>query len=271
MPEPAALVVEAVSKSFGGVRAVDAASLTVGQGERYALIGPNGAGKTTLFNLITGALKADAGSVYFFGRDITALSVRDRALAGLGRSYQISQLFLELTVEENLVLAASGHENPLARLFTPWRSMGEKRDWAASVAEQVGLAEVLKAPVKNLSHGQQRQLEFGLTLAMRSKMILLDEPGAGLSPGERAVIRQLLAELPASITVLLIEHDMDLVLDFSDRITVLHQGAVCAGGTPEEIRHNERVQQVYLGTLYDDKAAPDGPGEAKGHKEAAHA
>ena len=251
MFEPDALVVEAVSKHFGGVRAVDAASFSVRQGERYALIGPNGAGKTTLFNLVTGVLKADAGFVHFFGQDITAFSVRERALAGMGRSYQISRLFLELTVEENIVLAASGNESPFSRLFTPWRSMGEKRDWAASVAERVGLTEVLQAPVKNLSHGQQRQLEFGLTLAMRAKMILLDEPGAGLSPSERMIIRKLLAELPTSVTVLLIEHDMDLVLDFSDRITVLHQGTVCADGTPEEIRNNERVQQIYLGTLYD--------------------
>jgi len=250
MSELDALVVEAVSKHFDGVRAVNAASFAVGQGERYALIGPNGAGKTTLFNLATGVLKADAGSVHFFGQDITALSVRERALAGMGRSYQISQLFLELTVEENIVLAANGNENPLASLFTPWRNMGEKRDWAASVAERVGLAEVLQTPVKNLSHGQQRQLEFGMTLAMKAKMIFLDEPGAGLSPGERIFIMQLLAELPASITVLLIEHDMDLVLDFSNSIAVLHQGVVCASGTPEEIRNNERVQQIYLGTLY---------------------
>ena len=249
MPEADALGVKGVSKHFGGVRAVDSVSFAVRQGERHSLIGPNGAGKTTLFNLVTGALKADAGSVHFFGRDITALSARERALAGMGRSYQISRLFLELTVEENIVLAASGNESLLPHLFTPWRSRREKRDWAAKVAEQVDLAPALQTPVKNLSHGQQRQLEFGMTLAMKAKMILLDEPAAGLSPGERAIIKQLLAELPRSVTVLLIEHDTDLVLDFSDRITVLHQGAVCAGGTPGEIRNNERVQQVYLGAL----------------------
>jgi branched-chain amino acid transport system ATP-binding protein len=246
-----ALAADAVHKNFGGILAVNGADLAIPPGERRALIGPNGAGKTTLFNCLTGVYRVDSGSVHFFGRDITGYSVQKRALLGMGRSYQISRLFLELTVEENIVLAAGGGERMLRTAFTAWWKLPGRREWAQAVARDVGLADVLRSPVKDLSHGQQRQLEFGMTLAMRPKVILLDEPAAGLSPAERVVIRGLLARLPAEVTVLLIEHDMDVVLDFSERITVLHQGAVCAEGTPAEIRGNERVQRIYLGTLYD--------------------
>lgn len=248
---PSALAVAGVHKRFGGVTAVNGANLVLAPGERRSLIGPNGAGKTTLFNCITGSLPTDSGSVHFFGTDITRYSVRKRALLGMGRSYQISRLFLDLTVEENIVLAAAGGENLLRAALVPWWTLPGKREWARGIAEQVGLAAVLSSPVNALSHGQQRQLEFGMTLAMRPRLILLDEPAAGLSPSERVVIRKLLADLPEDVTVLLIEHDMDVVLDFSDRITVLHQGAVCAEGTPDEIRNNQRVQQIYLGTLYE--------------------
>ncbi len=246
-----ALFVDNVYKNFGGVYAVDGAYLSVAAGERRSLVGPNGAGKTSLFNCITGKYEISSGAIHFFGNNITKTSVRERALLGMGRSYQISRLFWELSVQENIVLAASGKESVFSGMLTAWWKNAEKRQWAEKIAEDVGLSNVLAVPVRDLSHGQQRQLELGMTLAMRPRLILLDEPAAGLSPSERVVVRRLLAELSKDITVLLIEHDMDVVLDFSDRITVLHQGAVCAEGTPDEIRNNEKVQQVYLGTLYD--------------------
>ncbi len=248
---PPALFVDNVYKNFGGVYAVNGAYLSVPVGERRSLVGPNGAGKTSLFNCITGKYDISSGSVHFLGKDITKTSVRERALLGMGRSYQISRLFWELSVQENIVLAASGGESMFSGMLTAWWKTVEKREWAEKIAEDVGLSDVLAVSVRDLSHGQQRQLELGMTLAMRPKLILLDEPAAGLSPSERVIVRRLLAELSSDITVLLIEHDMDVVLDFSDKITVLHQGAVCAEGTPDEIRNNERVQQVYLGTLYE--------------------
>ncbi len=248
---PPALFVENVYKNFGGVYAVNGAHLSVPIGERRSLVGPNGAGKTSLFNCITGRYEISSGTVHFFGKDITKTSVRERALLGMGRSYQISRLFWELSVQENIVLAASGAESMFSGMLTAWWKATEKKEWAEKIAEDVGLSDVLAEPVRDLSHGQQRQLELGMTLAMRPKLILLDEPAAGLSPSERVVVRRLLAELPKDMTILLIEHDMDVVLDFSDQITVLNQGAVCAEGTPHEIRNNERVQQVYLGTLYE--------------------
>lgn len=246
-----ALRTDSICKRFGGVTVVNAASMSIPAGERHSLVGPNGAGKTSFFNCITGTYSVDAGSVFFFGQDITGYSVQKRALLGLGRSYQISRLFLELTVQENIVLAADGGEPMLRTVFNTWWKLPGKREWAEKIAMDVGLSDVLRSPVRELSHGQQRQLEFGMTLAMRPRLILLDEPAAGLSPSERIVIRKLLADLPKDVTVLLIEHDMDIVLDFSDRITVLHQGAVYAVGTPDEIRNNEQVQQIYLGTLYE--------------------
>lgn len=246
-----ALEIEDVTKTFGGVRAVDSASMTVNTGERRSLVGPNGAGKTTLFNLVTGSLPADSGKVRLFGEDITGYSVPRRALLGMGRSYQISKLLLDLTVEENIILSSFGGENIFAGILSPWRNKREHRAKAEEVAARVGLADALRRKVKALSHGQQRQLELAMILAMRLRIILLDEPAAGLSPSEREVMKELLAALPRELTVLLIEHDMDVVLNFSDRITVLHQGAVYVEGKPDEIRKNERVQQIYLGTLYE--------------------
>lgn len=248
-----ALEIKNVNKSFGGVHAVNSATMSVREGERRSLVGPNGAGKTTLFNLITGTLPIDSGKVLLFGEDITDYSVPRRALLGMGRSYQISKLLLDLAVEENIVLAGAGGENMFSGFLSPWWRRKEKREKAEDIALRVGLQDVLGTKVKELSHGQQRQLELGMILAMRLRIILLDEPAAGLSPSEREIIKALLAALPKEVTVLLIEHDMDLVLNFSERITVLHQGTVYVEGTPDEIRGNEQVQQIYLGTLYDEK------------------
>ncbi len=243
-----ALVVSSLSKSFGGVHAVQTVSLTIPAGERRALIGPNGAGKTTLFNLIAGELKADTGSVVLFGTDITRKSVQERARLGLGRTYQISQLFLKMTVEENLFLAAA--RNLPFRLTRPWNRQAEERELAFQAAERVGLTPYMNQKVEDLSHGQQRQLELGMAVAMRPRLIMLDEPAAGLSPSERVILAKLIKDLPKDATLILIEHDMEIVLDLADTITVLNRGQVIAEGKPAEIRSNQEVQKVYLGSSY---------------------
>lgn len=245
-----ALAVSGISKSFGGIHAVHSANLVVPVGERRALIGPNGAGKTTLFNLITGELPADEGKIELFGTDITKKSIQQRAKLGLGRTYQISQLFLELTVEENLFLAGSANKNLEFRFTRPWHNYKEMRDWAFQVADQVGLADYLNEKVSEISHGLQRQLELGMAMAMRPRLIMLDEPAAGLSPSERIILTRLIKDLPTDVTLILIEHDMEVVLDIAEQITVLYRGSVIAEGTPANIRQNQKVQDVYLGSSY---------------------
>ena len=245
-----ALAVTSVSKSFGGVHAVRSTNLVVPVGERRALIGPNGAGKTTLFNLIAGELPADAGKIEIFGIDITKKTVQDRAKLGLGRTYQISQLFLELTVEENLFLAGGVNKKLEFHFLKLWRNYDEERHWARQVAEQVGLADHLDQKVSEISHGLQRQLEVGMAISMRPSLIMLDEPAAGLSPSERLVLKRLIKDLPRQVTLILIEHDMEIVLDLADNITVLHHGLVIAEGTPAEIKLNQEVQNVYLGSSH---------------------
>jgi branched-chain amino acid transport system ATP-binding protein len=245
-----ALAVRSVSKSFGGVHAVRSTNLFVPVGERRALIGPNGAGKTTLFNVIAGELPADEGKIELFGTEITKKTVQERAKLGLGRTYQISQLFLELTVEENLFLAGGSNNTLEFRFLKSWRDYGEERRWARQVAEQVGLAEHLDQKVSEISHGLQRQLEVGMAIAMRPRLIMLDEPAAGLSPSERLILSRLIKDLPRQVTLILIEHDMEIVLDLADTITVLHHGSVIAEGTPAEIKVNQEVQDVYLGSSH---------------------
>jgi branched-chain amino acid transport system ATP-binding protein len=225
-----ALVVTSVSKSFGGVQAVRSVNLTVPIGERRALIGPNGAGKTTLFNTIAGELVPNEGKIELFDIDITHKSIQERANIGLGRTYQISQLFLDLTVEENLFLAGNAGKGKAFRFFGAWRKQMKERDWAREVAEQVGLLEY--------------------HTALRPRLIMLDEPAAGLSPSERIILTNLIKKLPRSVTLILIEHDMEIVLDIADRITVLYHGSVIAEGSPAEIRSNQEVQKVYLGSSY---------------------
>jgi len=251
MPEQGnALVVTSLSKNFGGVQAVQSVDLVVRAGERRALIGPNGAGKSTLFNLITGELKPDAGKIEVFNTDVTSRSVRQRAGLGLGRTYQISELFLGLTVEENLFLGAAANRGMEFNLFGAWRNRTVDRDWVSRVAEQVHLFEYLDEKVSELSHGLQRQLELGVALAMRPRLIMLDEPAAGLTPLERRILTSLIKALPREATLILIEHDMDIILDIAECITVLNRGAVLTEGTPAEIRSNRDVQEVYLGMAY---------------------
>jgi len=246
-----ALIVTSVSKSFGGVQATRSVNLSVPIGERRALIGPNGAGKTTLFNLITGELTPDGGKIEIFDTDITRKSVQVRAKLGLGRTYQISQLFLTLTVEQNLFLAGVANKKMEFSFIKPWKKNASEREWASRVAQQVGLIDYLNERVADLSHGLQRQLEIGMAIAMRPRLIMLDEPAAGLSPSERVILTGLIKNLPRDVTLILIEHDMEIVLDLADSITVLDRGSVIAEGTPAEIKNNETVQKVYLGSSHD--------------------
>ena len=245
-----ALVTRSVSKDFGGVQAVRSVDLTVPVGERRALIGPNGAGKTTLFNLIAGELKTDAGSIEVFGVDVTHKSVQQRARLGLGRTYQISQLFPGLTVEQNLFLSAASNRRVEFDLLGSWRKRSVDRAWAGEVATQVGLDAYLSRPVSELSHGLQRQLEIGMAMAMRPRLMMLDEPAAGLTPSERESLTSLIRSLSREVTVVLIEHNMEIVLELADRISVLTRGAMLTEGTPAEIRSNREVQEVYLGRAY---------------------
>jgi branched-chain amino acid transport system ATP-binding protein len=247
-----ALVTTNVSKNFGGVQAVRSVNLVVPVGERRALIGPNGAGKSTLFNLIAGELIPDQGKVEVFGADVTKKSIQERARMGLGRTYQISQLFLNLTVEENLFLAGVSHTGIECSLFKRWNKYYKELDWAHQVAEDVKLSDYLKNRVSELSHGLQRQLEVGMAMAMRPKLVMLDEPAAGLSPSERHTLTLLIKSLPADITLIIIEHDMEIVLEIADRISVLHHGALIAEDTPEGIKANQEVQKIYLGSAVAD-------------------
>jgi len=244
-----ALELQGVSRRFGGLIAVREVSLALQPGERRAIIGPNGAGKTTLFNVITGELRPTAGTIRFFGRDVTHLPPYQRIRLGLARTYQTPLVFPRLSVADNLYLAVRGIRPWRLSLRLPRRSDPEFRE-VEELAERVGLGHALRALAGALSHGEQRQLEIGMALASRPKLLLLDEPAAGLSPGEREQLALLLQGLDPQMTVLLIEHDMDVAFQVVQRVTVLHEGSVIAEGTPEEIAANPVVQSVYLGGGY---------------------
>ncbi|MCX2727990.1 ABC transporter ATP-binding protein [Thermomicrobium sp. 4228-Ro] len=244
-----ALELQGVSRRFGGLVAVREVSLALQPGERRAIIGPNGAGKTTLFNVITGELRPTAGTIRFFGRDVTHLPPYQRIRLGLARTYQTPLVFRRLTVAENLYLAVRGVRPWRLSLRLPRRSDPEFRE-VEELAERVGLGHALRALAGALSHGEQRQLELGMALASRPKLLLLDEPAAGLSPGEREQLTALLQGLDPRMTVLLIEHDMDVAFQVVQRVTVLHEGSVIAEGAPDEIAANPVVQAVYLGGGY---------------------
>ena len=236
-----------VGRRFGGVHAVRGVDLDVDPGERRAILGPNGAGKTTLFNLVSGEFPPTAGKIELFGGDVTRQPARKRARAGLTRTYQTSRLFLGLSVEDNLYLAVlgvrGGHLRPVR---SPERD-GRMRARARELAEEVGLGSQVRTLVGSLSHGEQRQLEVGMARAGDPKLMMLDEPAAGLSRGERALLTDLLQRLDPQITLVLIEHDMDVALTVADRVTMMHDGRVIVEGTPDEIRANQLVHDLYLG------------------------
>ncbi|HEU5323616.1 MAG TPA: ABC transporter ATP-binding protein [Methylomirabilota bacterium] len=236
-----------MSRLFGGLRAVDDVALAVRPGERRALIGPNGAGKTTLFNLIAGALPVTAGRIRLFGEDITRMPAFRRAGRGLARTFQVSNLFPSLSVLENCLLAVQGLRPAKLAMHRPLAGYADMHALARRTLQAVGLAELAGATVKTLSHGEQRQLEIALALAGRPRVLLLDEPTAGLSPAESAHMAALLDGLDASITLLIIEHDMDVALQVARQVTVLHYGRVIADGTREAIRADPLVREIYLG------------------------
>ena len=232
---------------FGALRAVDDVSMTVAAGQKLAIIGSNGAGKTTLFNAITGDFPPSAGRIEFFGEDITHLPPYERIRKGLRRTYQSSLLFRNLSVRDNLFLAMRGISNGR---FSFWRAgAGHASARATSeLLERVRLSHIADQPVSNLSHGQQRQLELGMAFAGAPRLILFDEPAAGLSPAERRELVQLFATLPAHIGFILIEHDLDIALRVVERVTVLHNGRLLKEGTPAEIEGDAEVQAIYMGT-----------------------
>ncbi len=241
-----ALRLEGVSRSFGALKAVEDFSFSVAAGERRAVIGANGAGKTTLFNIITGDYAASSGRVRFFGDDITNLPPHERIRAGLRRTYQSSLLFRDLTVRDNLYLAVRGVSRGRFSLVRSGRSHVSRRA-TDDVLERVRLSAVGDELVASLSHGQQRQLEIGMALAGAPRLILFDEPAAGLSPAERRELVALLAALPRHMSFILIEHDLEIALRVVDRVTVMHNGRMLKEGTPAEIENDPEVQEIYMG------------------------
>jgi branched-chain amino acid transport system ATP-binding protein len=243
----AALGLEAVSQHFGSLKAVDDVTFSVADGSRHAVIGPNGAGKSTLFALVAGTRPATAGRVLLHGDDISTLSEPRRVAAGVVRTFQHSSLFLSCTALENVVLAVQRRQGFSWSMLRPLRRRGELLDEAFGFLEQVGLSDRHNAAAGSLSHGERRQLEVAVALACQPTVLLLDEPAAGMSPRETARLGRTIRALPSTVTVLLVEHDLDLVFDIADTVTVLHLGRHLLTGTPEEVRASPEVQEAYLG------------------------
>jgi branched-chain amino acid transport system ATP-binding protein len=241
-----ALRLEGVSRSFGALKAVEEVSFSVAAGERRAVIGANGSGKTTLFNLITGDYPVTSGRVRFFGDDVTEHPPHERIRAGMRRTYQSSQLFRDLSVRDNLFLAVRGVARGRYSFIRPGRA-STTRAAAEDLLARVRLTAVGDEPVASLSHGQQRQLEVGMALAGAPRLILFDEPAAGLSPAERRELVALLRALPAHMTFILIEHDLEVALRVVSRVTVMHNGRLLKEGTPEQIENDAEVQEIYMG------------------------
>jgi branched-chain amino acid transport system ATP-binding protein len=239
-----------IGRRFGGLHAVREVDLAIEPGERRAILGPNGAGKTTLFNVISGDMAPTSGSIELFGADVTRLPARHRAKLGLSRTYQTTRLFRGLTVEDNLYLAALGIEAGHLRPVLAPKHDGALRERARAMAETVGLGERIDVLVGSLSHGEQRQLEVGMARLPNPKLMLLDEPASGLSRGERVALTELLLKLDPAITLILIEHDMDVALRVAQQVTMMHDGRVVVEGTPAEIRANPLVHELYLGSKY---------------------
>jgi branched-chain amino acid transport system ATP-binding protein len=242
------LELQGLSKNFGGLHAVRNVTFKIMPGDRTAIIGPNGAGKTTLFNLITGIFRASSGRVLLFGRDVTNWPSHRRTAMGMARTFQITSLFPKLTVLDNVLLAIEGFR---PSKFVMWRflsSYGDVYERAYRLLEHAAFLDRKDTEVRYLSHGEQRQLEIVLGLASDPKLLLLDEPAAGLSSGESAEMTKFLLRLDPGLAILLIEHDMDVVFDLAQSISVLHFGEILETGAPDQIRHSEKVQEIYLGT-----------------------
>ena len=242
-----ALQLSGLRKSFGGVPAMNGVSLAVAPGERRLIIGPNGAGKTTLFNLVTGDLRRDDGEIRLFGRDISAMKPHQRAHLGMARTYQIITLFDRETLEHNIVLSLLGLARARWDQFSPLTRFARLRDDARGVLERVGLGHLALRCLGEVSYGEKRRVELAMALAQQPRVLLLDEPLAGLSLEERRTLTQLIAAIPRAVTVVMIEHDMDAALSLAEGITVLHYGRVIVEGTRAEVVADPRTREVYLG------------------------
>lgn len=249
MSEANMLEIDGLGISFGALVAVNNLSLSVPRGKITSVIGPNGAGKSTFFNLVSGALPPQRGRVSFAGRDVTGWPTNRLLAAGLSRSFQITNLFFELSVYENLRLAAQVLE-PLRRALLPVARSRAARSRAEELLEQFSLSEKATELAGHLSHGEQRRLEIAMALACRPKILMLDEPTQGMSHGDTQATATMIKGLAGELTILLIEHDIDVVMDLSDQVVVMHQGAKLAEGTPAEVRENNAVQKAYLGGVH---------------------
>jgi branched-chain amino acid transport system ATP-binding protein len=241
------LDLENISVQFDALKAVDGVSLRVKRGERRAIIGPNGAGKTTLFNAVTGVVLPAGGRIMFDGHDITGAARHRRAQRGISRTFQITNLFPSLTVDENMQLAVRGNGEGKFSMFGAAQLDAGQAERAAAALSISRLDKRGAVIVSELSYGEQRQLEMAMALVARPKLLLLDEPAAGLSPAERVIVAEIIRSLSHDLTMVLIEHDMELVLNLVERVTCLNNGQMLAEGTPNEIRSNQLVQDVYLG------------------------
>jgi branched-chain amino acid transport system ATP-binding protein len=243
-----ALAISGLEKSFGGLRVTAGLSLTVAPGERRLIIGPNGAGKTTLFNLVTGELAPDRGSIALFGQELVRLPSHKRAHLGLARTYQIITLFAGDTLLHNVTLSLLGVSSLRWNPFSPLSRHGDLGTRAQAALQRVGLGHLAHRPLSETSYGERRRVEIAMALAQNPKLLLLDEPFAGLSVEERRDVLRLLMAIPRDVTIVMIEHDMDVALDFAERITVMHFGEIVVEGSRAEIVADPRVAEIYLGT-----------------------
>ncbi len=241
----AALHIQSLKKAFGGLPAINDVSLSVAEGERRLIIGPNGAGKTTLFNLVTGDLPSDGGEIRMFEKNITRFATHRRVHLGLARTYQIITLFPKDTLEHNIVLSLMGLSSQRWQVFRSAKNRFIED--ARSVLALVGLERLAHRPVSEVAYGEKRRLEIAMALAQKPRLLLLDEPLAGLSREERGAVKQLIAAIPRETTVVMIEHDMDTALDMAERITVLHYGRVIVEGTRQQVVADPKTREVYLG------------------------
>ena len=237
-----------LNKSFGGVQVAVDINLKLKEGERRSILGPNGAGKTTLFNLLAGTLAPDSGAILFQGKNITSLNIEKRARLGISRSFQRNFLFDDFTIRENLLLAASAAQGTTTWLWRDGFNHSRVRATVEQVAEQLALADLLDTPVKSVSYGNRRQLELGIALASKPRILLLDEPTSGIGPAMMESFHALITALPRELTILIVEHDFDLVFKVADYITVLNFGAIVYEGTPQETKKSPKVRDIYLGS-----------------------
>jgi branched-chain amino acid transport system ATP-binding protein len=241
------LCTEDLSRNFGGVKATDCVCMTIENKGLRSIIGPNGAGKTTFINLVTGRIPASSGKVSFLGKDMTNKPAHELVKIGVCRTFQINSIFEDLTVFENVRIAKQAHLGGSMRFFSRKNDLKNVNEETWSILQRMDLEELAKLPAKNLAYGDQRVLEVAIALASSPRILFLDEPTAGMSPAETKHISDLICGLAEEISIVLVEHDMDLVMSISDRISVLHYGGIIAEGTPDEIKRHDLVREAYLG------------------------